>query len=603
MTERQYGRRRTRPVTETDLELAPTPRRTARSLSLVIGLITFLVYLRTMTPGMQMGDGTELAAAAAVLGVPHPTGYPLYMLLCKAWLLITMGGDVIVRTTLLNALLMAAAAGLTANLMLQVARWLWQTAVNKSMIVLAAAGALTAAFLRFHWGSAVVTEVYALEFLLMVLFAWFALSIDLNGHTGRLQFLGLTACLALGLAHHRLSVTMIIPWAVITVLAWKKRQLPRTAFAWAAAILVGGASLYAYVPLRAAAHPPINWGDATTASRFYNHVRGTEYLERGLLRPALGQSFSADTIAKFTAMQSSQFLTDTIGQFVPVAEQVQVVPGSQKVFVTGGGIVVLLGLALFGLAIGGYWFLYKAGMPTLALVASAVALQNIAILYIYNIADIRDYCLFPLWWVWLGLLVLIVHYFRKWNHQTRLYAAYASAAIPLFVLLGNWNRCNRSNDISAEMLSAMILPEDKTVMPPGSILITDDDSDTFTTWYRQAARSERRDVLNFAANFIYMPWYSAFFTAEQLKNYHIKLAPAIAKSAQEYAQQVRHGIIDANIATRPIFTSLSDPTVLQILSADFDVEPIDATEVINHGLFDEATTAVLYQIKEKSKAP
>jgi hypothetical protein len=36
------------------------------------------------------------------------------MLLTKFWLLVTIGGDVIVRTTILNALMMAGSVGLTA---------------------------------------------------------------------------------------------------------------------------------------------------------------------------------------------------------------------------------------------------------------------------------------------------------------------------------------------------------------------------------------------------------------------------------------------------------------------------------------------------------
>jgi hypothetical protein len=151
------------------------------------------------------------------------------------------------------------------------------------------------------------------------------------------------------------------------------------------------------------------------------------------------------------------------------------------------------------------------------------------------------------------------------------------------------------------MLSATILPDDKSTMPPGSILITDDDAETFTTWYRQIVRGERRDVFNFAGNFVYMPWYRAFFSPQQIRDFGITLAPHVARSAGGYAQQLRTAIIDKNVATRPVFTSINDPAVLNSFAEDFAVEPVDAVEITNP-LFDEATTTVLYRIKLKDLA-
>src|SRR5438552_2046632 len=54
--------------------------------ALLVGLVAFGVYLCTLAVSIVWGDSPELTAAAYNLGIPHPTGYPLYMLLSHAFL-------------------------------------------------------------------------------------------------------------------------------------------------------------------------------------------------------------------------------------------------------------------------------------------------------------------------------------------------------------------------------------------------------------------------------------------------------------------------------------------------------------------------------------
>ncbi len=588
----------------------------SRLLPWIAGAIAFLIYLRTMTPGMQMGDGTELAAAAQVLGVPHPTGYPLYMLLTKIWLLATVAGDAIVSTTMLNAVLMSASVGLTAVILADLLRAIWKTDFDKALLIWAAAGALTVAFLRFHWINAVVTEVYALQFFLTVAFTRLIQKLELAGAKRQRRYLlWATGLFALTLAHHRLSVTLVLPWIAIWVWVYKRpskstlasttehRALPnrRLPYIPALLILTAGLSLYAYLPIRAAVDPPINWGNPDSISRFYNHVRGTEYLDRGLLKPALGQSFSAETLALFMRLQTTQLLSDLTTQFAPFPEEIAALPGAQKVFVKSSGLVILLGLGLAGIAVWGALKIWDAGYRLTVCAAAAVAVQNLLILYVYNIVDIRDYFLYPLWAAWIGVFALIAWAARRLSPDRQLFVSYALLLLPVGVLSGNWHRSDRSDDISAEVLSSVILPETLDVMPLNSILITDDDSETFTTWYRQMVRGDRPDVLNFAGNFVYMPWYKTFFSQEQIRDYKIQLAPTVAQNAAEYAGQLRDGIIDENIDRHPIFTSINDGTVLSILQQTYAVEPVDAVGTTNRGLFDIETTTVLYRIQVKDQ--
>ncbi len=64
--------------------------------------ISLTVYLLTLSPTVYLGDSGELSAAAFCLGVPHGSGYPLYVLLGKGFCLLPFG-DVGFRMNLMSA--------------------------------------------------------------------------------------------------------------------------------------------------------------------------------------------------------------------------------------------------------------------------------------------------------------------------------------------------------------------------------------------------------------------------------------------------------------------------------------------------------------------
>ncbi|HJZ49988.1 MAG TPA: DUF2723 domain-containing protein, partial [Roseiflexaceae bacterium] len=54
-----------------------------RRLAALLLLAFLSLYIRTAAPSVLSGDSAEFQMAAPLLGVPHPTTYPLYMLLGK----------------------------------------------------------------------------------------------------------------------------------------------------------------------------------------------------------------------------------------------------------------------------------------------------------------------------------------------------------------------------------------------------------------------------------------------------------------------------------------------------------------------------------------
>ncbi len=553
----------------------------------LVGIVALLAYLATMAPGMVFGDGCELASAAYLLGVPHPTGYPLYMLLLKGFSLVPLG-DVVWRTSLASAVSMACAAGLSGAVLYDLLRSMLPDWRQQTLIIAAAGAALSVGFLFFHWDNAVVTEVYALEFLLMVSFMRVA-QLFLARRTSR-WFVLATLFLGLGLAHHRLSVCLVPPYLA---LCWAALKLDgfarwRRALSVAAGILAMCLCLYAYLPLRAATSPAINWGNPSTYAAFVDHVRGGEFVQQKLFRAAPGQRFTTATFLKFAFGRTVQLAGDFAGQFVPFR--------SSLVFYNafGGryrrpslpGTVLFFVLAVVGAC--GIVRLGRSARPFTALLA-LVAAANLAVVFVYNISDIGDYCLFPFWFGWLavyaGLLYLVDCSGRRYPALGRLprpEVTFLLLLVPAAIAAANLSRCNSSGDSVAEEYSAMILPDSREIMPGGSVLITGGDRDTFTSWYRQRVRRERTDVLVVAANNLNKPWYRTFFRPEQLQRFSLSFPDGAPSSVDEYVGRIAERIIEPNRRSHPIFTSIADPMVLFLLGQRYNLRTV-AREVLPPG--------------------
>jgi hypothetical protein len=572
--------------------------------ALLVSAIAFLVYLRTLSPGMQLGDGTELGACAYVLGVPHPTGYPLYMLIAKLWLLLTVQGEVIVRTTLLNAVLMAASAGLATRIAQDVLRSIFANWSQKSILLAAASAGLATALLRFHWENAVVTEVYALEFLLMLVF------VRVLQRTTTPRRIALAALIVgLGLAHHRMSVFLLLP---LVIAGWQTyRTAPAHRARWVAAagaLLLLPLLLYAYMPLRAA-RAPLHWGNTRTVSGFVEHVRGSEYLARSFMRPGQGRHFTPDTYVTFAGRELVQIAGDFVGQLTATPEKYYFDRYVERLFLSLSWRHALLLLVLGPLAIYGAVRWKRADARSFWITAGVTA-QNLLVLFIYNILDIRDYYLFPLWFGWMctwcGLLGAVEFLARR-RRIAHPMAAYACLLAPAIIGVGNFRRCDESGNDAAEVLSETILPNlpagssaESATLPPNSILLTGSDYDTFTCWYRQHVRHERTDVLVFASNFIWKPWYPMYFPEAQKQRYKLVFAGRVAQDVAEYVDQLSRGVIDANLPVTPVYTSISDPAALQELGRRYNVQQVKQSWISQDKNAAGAVAVTLYRITPRS---
>src|ERR1043165_9684479 len=68
--------------------------RSDTALSVAVGFSAFLVYLLTLSRGVLGGDAGELQFVPPILGLTHPTGYPLQVLVHYAWSFVPLGASV-----------------------------------------------------------------------------------------------------------------------------------------------------------------------------------------------------------------------------------------------------------------------------------------------------------------------------------------------------------------------------------------------------------------------------------------------------------------------------------------------------------------------------
>ena len=74
-----------------------------RLLAVIVFCVSFTVYLLTLAPTIYIEDAAEFSAAVPTLGIAHPSGFPLYMLLGKLFTLLVPIGNMAFRVNLFSA--------------------------------------------------------------------------------------------------------------------------------------------------------------------------------------------------------------------------------------------------------------------------------------------------------------------------------------------------------------------------------------------------------------------------------------------------------------------------------------------------------------------
>ncbi len=217
----------------------------------LLAATTLAIYLRTLAYDVLPGDPGEFQFAAWRLGLTHPTGYPLYMLLGGLWQrgLALLGVN---PAAALNAL-SAVFAVLAVLALYALMRRPPLAGLTQSRAVAVFTALLLAANHTF-WSQALIAEVYTLHALLLL---GLLLTLDnltrgdSSGSAVTRPLTGVALIAGLSLTHH--AMTLLAAPAVLLYL-WATRYPWRTITARGWLALVAAFTLplllYAYIPLR-----------------------------------------------------------------------------------------------------------------------------------------------------------------------------------------------------------------------------------------------------------------------------------------------------------------------------------------------------------------
>src|SRR5215470_19485881 len=80
--------------------------------ALLVSLGALVLYLVTLSPSTAMWDTSEYIAAAYTLGLPHPPGNPLFVILGRVFSILPIATTVAIRINILAAICSSVSAGM-----------------------------------------------------------------------------------------------------------------------------------------------------------------------------------------------------------------------------------------------------------------------------------------------------------------------------------------------------------------------------------------------------------------------------------------------------------------------------------------------------------
>jgi hypothetical protein len=505
-------------------------------------VLVLVIYVLTLAPTTAFWDASEYIAAARVLGIPHPPGNPLFVLLAHVFGIVPLVESYAVRINLFAAV---TSAGAAAFWFLVAERWLRAIVPYRwARYGAAFAGVLVGATSWTVWNQSVVNEkVYTVSLLSIALVMWlvvrwgddepgphrdrwlvliaYVLALTATNH-----MMGFLAVPALGIyvlwTDWRVAVQ---PWAIVTFYAlllavtgkwldmfinaggptggllivltlgvfgyafWRSPKDPLV-YLGVLAVVVGISLNYLWLPLRAAQYPAINEGEPVGMF--------SQALQDMLNRVQYGKPALTDRQASFTG-QLANFWQYFGWQFA-------------RGWGRGAGVATAL-FTVLGLS--GLWTLWKSDRRAGLAAAALLGVLTIGLVFYMNFkygfsqyldqtslareVRERDYFFMGSFsafgvFVALGLGSMmrgIVEFLRdRGTEKVQWGIASASLLLALIPLTANAASASRAGETMARDFAHDIL---ESVEPYG-ILITAGDNDTFPLWYAQEVEGIRRDV-------------------------------------------------------------------------------------------------------------
>ncbi|MCU0664022.1 MAG: DUF2723 domain-containing protein [Myxococcota bacterium] len=226
-------------------------------------------------------DCPEFTAAAWTLGLPHPPGHPLYVLLTKPFLLLPLG-NIALRAAVASAVFGAVGALLLHLICFELIRATAGRLARKLAHAISSAAALLAAVCPAYLMQCVRAEVYALQVALVLAALYPLLRYVLCAQEDRSEhplYLSALAC-GLGLSNHHFITVVALPAAIPVLVAVARYRGWQGALALScrlSAVACAGLLPYLFLPLRSMSSPLASLGMVRSLSDFFWVVSAKVY--------------------------------------------------------------------------------------------------------------------------------------------------------------------------------------------------------------------------------------------------------------------------------------------------------------------------------------
>ena len=510
------------------------PYRWAALAAAAVGLL----YAITLAPTTAFWDTSEYIATAHIMGIPHPPGNPLFIILARTWdiLLGIFGLSTAVKINLFSALMGALAHGLWFLVVHHILRHFSDDRTFR--LVGAFAAVLVSATAFTVWNQSNVNEkVYTVSLLTIALLSWLAFRwqerIGKAGNDNLLILIAFVVVLSVG--NHQMAL-LAGPALLFFVLFVRPRCLlnPRL-YLFGAPAIVLGLSVHLLLPIRSELGPIINEaqptcesiGEALTGAVTYGFHAGCEDLSDALHRKQYNKPPLTTRQAPLVS-QAGNWLQYFDWQWARSLSRKDMVFGRARIPITalfiGLGIFGILEhyrrdrvswvymISLFGVLSAGlvYYLNFKYGysMPLPEGEELRQAMEAANARTNRDLAEVRerDYFFvvgFSVWGLMAGIGIAAL-----WDRVTRMSGRSLAATSPvlglaLIPLVLNFGLASRAGDYAARDWAHNLLMS----VEPYGIIFTNGDNDTFPLWYLQYVEGIRRDVQVAVTSYLNTPWY------------------------------------------------------------------------------------------------
>ena len=497
---------------------------TAKSLPgvfILTALVLLTVYLLTLPSTLTWAhygaDGGDLATAVIRGRLPHPPGFPTYLLLGTLFVQLPWG-EPAWRLNLMSAVMAAGATLLTAAAFQQTASRRPRPAIcnpqsaisnqhsairnpqsairnqhsairNQQSAIRNQHSAICSLALGLSpllWSQALIAEVYAPAAFFTAAVLFLAL------RRTPAWLLGIVWGLGIGVHPTLLFLAPLVLWQVAVSTSRPSAPGLHTflppAFLLLASLLLASSLLYGPV-LLAFGTTPSPWADLSTPAGWWEYVSGRLY--HGYLF-ALPAAFWPQRLLAWAGLLARQFTP--VGALLALG-------GWQVVWREHRSLALATALAFGGFS------LYAVG---------------------YNTADSLVYLVpaMPLAALWLGVGLAEA---AKYLARYRRHAPWALLFLPLAQALLFWGQMDLHGDRTAMEWAHRVLQQ----APPGAVLVTAQDAHTFTLWYAHDGLSQRPDLLVVDRDLWYhLPYRRMVLQELGLKSSPTRLDEALARTGR-----------------------------------------------------------------------